>query len=180
MAPIPENCGENVTVNVDSELLPPIPGHDCDGDALPGSQGNPVVHQGVIDARIACVMAGVVFDVNVTNSITVEPGVDPLAVTFTPAVPVERLVDGDIQVGVGTITIPDGVISYAVTVLEGGSDVTDLATWVTIDGPDFAAAVPLAQGQSVSAGADAGNTLSGPIDITVPANAAANATWVTP
>lgn len=92
----------------------------------------------------------------------------------------ERHVDGDIQVGVGTITIPDGVISYSVSVLAGGSDVTDLSTWVTIDGPDFTAALPLRDGQSVNEGADGSNVLLGPFTVTVPANGAANATWVFP
>lgn len=91
---------------------------------------------------------------------------------------VERHVDGDIQVGVGTIVIPDGVQSYAVSVLAGGDDVTDLSTWVTIDGPDFTAPVPLRNGQSTNAGGDGANTIAGPITVDVPADAAANATWV--
>lgn len=185
---VPDDCGEQITVNVDTELLVPIDGHDCDDNSVPS--GTPVVHVGVIDARIACQLAPL--DVNVTggtitiDTITGEVEIkndagNPVPVTFTQ-VPVERKVDGDFQNGAGSIIIPDGVISFAVSVLEGGTDPSSLADWPTINGPDFAAAVPLRRGQSVSHGADDGNgnTINGPITVTVPASAAVNATWVKP
>lgn len=187
---VPDDCGEQFTVNVDTELLPPVQGHDCeDADA---GLGTPVVHVGVVDARIACAVPGFELDVNVvggtisidtiSGEVEIKNDVDnPIPVTDqTPAV--ERKVDGDIQVGVGSIVIPDGVISFAVSVLDGGTDPTVLADWPTINGPDFAAPVPLRRGQSVSHGADDGhgNTVNGPITVTVPAGAAVNATWVKP
>lgn len=102
-------------------------------------------------------------------------------VTAAPAPSVERLVDGDFQNGAGSIVIPDGVISYGVTVLAGGTDPGSTASWVTINGPNFTSgAVPLISGQSVNEAADTGNKINGPITVTVPAGAAANATWITP
>lgn len=119
----------------------------------------------------------IVSEITGTVEITNDEG-SPIPVTVTPAAPVERTLDGDIQVGAGTIVIPDGVRSFAVSVLAGGDDVNSLADWVTIETPEFAAPVPLRNGQSVSHAADESNTLSGPITVTVPAGGAANATWV--
>lgn len=162
MTPIPTECPPVELTVTDVTILGEV---EVKNDA-----GNPVPVSGTVCVETC---EGAVLDVNIT-------GPDPLPVAFTPATPVERLVDGDFVNGAGTITIPDGAISYAVTVLAGGDDPSDVSDWVTIDGPDFAAPVPLTQGQSVSAAADAGNTLNGPITITIPAAAAANATWVTP
>lgn len=125
---------------------------------------------------------GVPLPVDVQNSsieISNDAG-NPVPVTFTPAASVDRPLDGGFQNGAGTIVIPDGVIEFGVTVLAGGDDPSSTADWVTINSPDFAGAVPLKNGQSVSHTADPGNHLNGPITITVPAGAAANATWVKP
>lgn len=114
-------------------------------------------------------------EVEVTNDIG-----NPLPVNDVTT-PVARDVDGDFQNGAGSIVIPDGVLSFSVSVLTGGSDPSSLVDWPTIDGPAFAAPVPLRSGQSVGAEGDArGNTINGPITITVPAGAAVNATWVLP
>lgn len=86
---------------------------------------------------------------------------------------ITRGIDGDYQVGAGTITIPDGVLSFAVTVLSGGNT-------TTIDGPDFAGPVTLHNGQSIGHSADDDNLIRGPITVTVPAGAIVNSTWVVP
>lgn len=105
---------------------------------------------------------------------------DPIDVVVTPAAPVERSVDGGFQEGAGSIVVPDGVLSFSVSVLSGGSDPTDTSDWVTLDGPDFAAAVPLKNGQTMCHRGDMNNTLAGPFTVTVPAGAAANASWSMP
>jgi len=106
---------------------------------------------------------------------------------LVPGVPTSsRLVDGDFQYDTGTITIPDGVLGFSISVLAGGSDADDTSDWVTLDGPDFVAPIPLIVGQSISHTAgdgddsDTPSTLSGPFVVTVPAAGAANATWVLP
>lgn len=92
----------------------------------------------------------------------------------TAAAAIERKVDGGSVVGAGVITIPDGVLSFAVTVSNKG-------TSTTINGPDFAAGITLYSGQSIGHSADESNTLNGPITITtVGAGADANAIWVKP
>lgn len=96
----------------------------------------------------------------------------PSAAPPAPA-PQERLVDGDHILGAGTITIPDGVIEFGLSVKTVGGG-------VTLDGPDFAAPITLFEGQSISKRADDGNTLNGPITITTTAASEVNATWVKP
>jgi len=94
-------------------------------------------------------------------------------VTASPPAAVQRLVDGERQLGAGTIVIPDGVLSFAVSVQVVGSG-------VTIDGPDFAAPVDLYAGQSIGHAADESNTLNGPITVTTTALSDVNAIWVKP
>lgn len=152
MSPIPPDCGDNVTVNVDSELLPPVDGHDCNGDPTV-EQGNPIVAVGVTDVRIAC------------SLITLD------VVDTTPAV--ERKLDGDDISGAGSIVIPDGVLSFGVSVVNAGAG-------VTIDGPDYAAPVNLATGVSVNASGDGKNTINGPITVTTTAGSVVVANWMFP
>jgi len=95
-----------------------------------------------------------------------------LAELVTPTV-VERRLDGDDITGAGSIVIPDGVLSFGVTVRLAGAG-------VTIDGPDFAAPVSMFGGQSISHSGDDSNTLNGPITITTTAGSEVNATWVLP
>ena len=93
-------------------------------------------------------------------------------IASTPAA-VERKIDGDDISGAGTITIPDGVLSFALTVQTVGAG-------VTLSGPDFTSgAVALFAGQSIGHSAD-NNTLNGPLTITTTAGSVVNATWVTP
>lgn len=86
---------------------------------------------------------------------------------------VERKLDGDHVTGVDTITIPDGVITFGVTVLAVGAG-------VTISGPDFVAPVTMFPGQSINHSADRSNTINGPIVITTTAGSEVNATWLKP
>lgn len=192
MAEVPDDCGEVQTVNVDTELLPPIASRDACGDPTLTGNGNPVVPIGIQQAQICGFAAGAQLDVNVVGgTITVDAVQGQVEITndagnaipvTDSTTPVERLVDGDFQDGLGTITIPDGVLSFGVTVLAGGTNPANLANWPTINGPNFVAPVPLRRGQSVSHAADEGhgNTLNGPITVDVPAGAAVNATWVKP
>lgn len=85
---------------------------------------------------------------------------------------VERKFDGDDLSGVDTITIPDGVLSFSVTVRSIGGG-------VTIDGPDMVAK-PLFAGQSIGASADGNNTINGPITIVGTGGSVVNAFWVFP
>lgn len=62
---VPDDCGEQFTVNVDTELLPPVQGHDCED--VDAGLGTPVVHVGVIDARLACTVPGFSLDVNIVS-----------------------------------------------------------------------------------------------------------------
>lgn len=96
------------------------------------------------------------------------------AVTANPPVAVGRKIDGDDISGAGTLTIPDGVMSFSVTCRSVGAG-------VTIDGPDFTSgAVPVYAGQSISHAADGANTIDGPIEVTTTAGSVVNATWMTP
>ena len=93
-------------------------------------------------------------------------------VIVAPPVSIERRFDGDDLTNVDTITIPDGVLSFSVTVENVGAG-------VTIDGPDMVA-MPLFNGQSIGHAADASNTINGPIVVTGTAGSRANAFWVFP
>jgi len=167
MTPVADDCPPEIDVVVLGEV------------EIKNDVGNPVPVSGTVEIENEAgnpITVEVIGEIEVTNDVGA-----PLAVSDTTAA-VEREVDGDIVIGLGTLTIPDGVLSFSATVLEGGFDILDTSDWPTVDGPSFAAPVPLRKGQSISMAADEGhgNTINGPIVIEVPAGAAVNATWMLP
>lgn len=151
-----------------ADAAPCADDNDCDCSTELG-----LIHDDLValtDAEAACCEET---NTNLTTiNTTLTDGSAHVVVDSLPAA-VERKVDGDDISGAGSIVIPDGALSFSATVYAVGAG-------VTINGPDFASATALFDGQSVGHSADENNTLNGPITITTTAGSIANAIWVTP
>lgn len=140
--------------------------------------GNPVGVIGPLtDTELRATPVPVSGTVSVTEPVSIDDNGGSItvdgAVNVTNVTPVlERKFDGANATGAGSITIPDGVISFGVTV-------SALGVSVTIGGPD-GSPVSLFAGQSINHSADSGNTINGPITVTTTAGSVVNATWIKP
>lgn len=88
----------------------------------------------------------------------------------------------ELQVGAGTVQIPDGVLSWSVTVLEGPEACNDPGS-PTIQGPNYAGPIPLPQGFTDGACAVGGtrdDVLEGPVDVVGKADTCTKVSWILP